>query len=75
MGVRESGGWGKCSRLKIRILLGGKRSRVIICKGRINLSYWVIIAVVARIWGICIIKRVPIIRVIVDIVGLSTLVT
>ena len=75
IGVRETGRWGKCSRLKIRILLGGKRSRAIICKGRINLSYWVIIAVVAGIWGICIIKTVHIIWVIVNIVGLSTLVT
>ena len=75
IGVRESGGRGKCSRLKIRILLGGKGSRVIICKGRINLRYWVIITVVASIWGICIIKTIPIIRVIVSIVGTSTLVT
>ena len=75
IGVRESGGWGKCSRLKIRILLGGKRSRAIICKGRINLSYRVIIAKVSSIWSICIIKTIPIIRIIVSIIGTSMLVT
>ena len=75
IGVRKTGRWGKRSGLKIRVLLGGERSGVIICKGRINLSYRVIIAKVASIWGICIIKMVLIIWVIVSIVGPSTLVT
>ena len=60
---------------KYEFCWGGEQSGVIICKGRINLSYRVIIAKVASIWGICIIKTVPIIRVIVSIAGTSTLVT